>query len=109
MVVSRLQDPKTEVRSIAANTLSGLLRALPAPAAEALRASMLSSASALFSRPRSRRRVAAPAAGGVDAASAAAAVVEKAACVQGLRALLMSSPYDCPPWMPQVCSVLVAR
>jgi hypothetical protein len=40
--------------------------------------------------------------------SSSSSAVAKLACVQGLKAFVMSSPYDCPDWMPQVLMALVA-
>lgn len=143
-VVSRLQDPKVEVRSLATATLSGIIKALPPTDKDALRTSFVTAVPRLFSslsqdggkaagRKRSAAAAAAPAAGGVSAPSRGAPVVaaaavaggssgqpplpqqqqgtgfltEAQAVVQGLKAFVLSAPYDVPGWMPQVLMALV--
>jgi proteasome activator subunit 4 len=144
--VSRLQDPKVEVRSLATATLSGIIKALPPTDNEALRTSFVTAVPRLFSsssqdgsKASGRKRsaaaaaAAAPAAGGASAplrgvpvvAAAAAAggssggqpplpqqqgagfLTEAQAVVQGLKAFVLSAPYDVPGWMPQVLMALV--
>jgi hypothetical protein len=135
-VVGRLQDSKVEVRGLSAATLSGIIKALPAHEMESLRRNMVASVRRLFntsSNTRSKRgrglpaglpvvaAAAAAAADGsvpanTDAASAAAFaaqqgpvfLAEAQAVVQGLKAFVLSSPYDVPGWMPEVLMALVA-
>jgi proteasome activator subunit 4 len=134
-VVGRLQDSKVEVRGLSAATLSGIIKALPAHEMDLLRCTMLGNVRRLFntSAPgqRSKRAgsgtrpsstalpvVAAAAAGGAaaDAGGAAAFaqqqgpvfLAEAQAVVQGLKAFVLSSPYDVPAWMPEVLLALVA-
>jgi proteasome activator subunit 4 len=141
-VVSRLQDPKVEVRSLATATLSGIIKALPPSEIETLRTSLINAVPRLFSIQGTGKKAAAggrkrPAA---DVAPAAAAAVprglpvvaaagssggggeaaqqqqqqqgagflaEAQAVVQGLKAFVLSAPYDVPGWMPQVLMALV--
>jgi proteasome activator subunit 4 len=137
-VVSRLQDPKVEVRSLATATLSGIIKALPPPEIDTLRTSFVNAVPRLFSTGPTGKKAAGgrkrpagdTAAGGrgvavVAAAAAAAAapaaggevaqqqqqgagfLAEAQAVVQGLKAFVLSAPYDVPGWMPQVLMALV--
>ncbi|KAF6261250.1 hypothetical protein COO60DRAFT_1503017 [Scenedesmus sp. NREL 46B-D3] len=135
-VVGRLQDSKVEVRGLAAATLSGIIKALPAHEMDALRHTMLASVRRLFATPSATRRkrsstpASRPSDSGVPAVAAAAAAAEVSldaagaaafaqqqgavflaeaqAVVQGLKAFVLSSPYDVPAWMPEVLMALVA-
>ncbi|KAF8058035.1 proteasome activator subunit 4 [Scenedesmus sp. PABB004] len=113
-VVGRLQDAKVEVRALAAATLSGLIKALPAHEIDALRGALLRRVSALFAPPggAAARRSGGGAPRGVPVVAAAAQagpafLAEAQAVVQGLKAFVLSSPYDVPPWMPEVLMALV--
>jgi hypothetical protein len=105
-VLARLSDDKLEVRGLAAATLSGLLRGLPEAEAEALRRRSLARAAELFPG-RRRRRVG----GGGGAAAAAppppAPLPERHGAALALQAFVLSSPYDVPPWLPDVLMALV--
>jgi len=106
VVLARLADPKPEVRAIAGATLSGMLRGMTDGEAAALRHRLCADARRLFSRARGSK--AASAAGGsAGGADASGATLEKQGVVQGLKAYLQSSPYDCPAWMPEVLMALV--
>ncbi|GFR44377.1 hypothetical protein Agub_g5595, partial [Astrephomene gubernaculifera] len=137
VVVSRLSDPRSQVRSLAAATLSGLLRGAAPGDVQALRSRLLIQAAELFGGGGGggrRRRGAASAtasagAAGAPAAGAAAPLLPpraappsslssssspqqqlqlaKLGCVAGLSALLMSCPYDVPGWLPPVLMALV--
>lgn len=128
-VVGRLQDSKVEVRGLSAATLSGIIKALPAHEMDSLRRTMLANVTRLFNIPppgsRGNKRgssrgvpvvAAAAAAAQLDAAGAAAFaaqqgpvfLAEAQAVVQGLKAFVLSSPYDVPGWMPEVLLALVA-
>lgn len=142
-MVSRLQDPKVEVASLATATLSGIIKALPPGDIDALRERLMAQVARLFgaqhpaAAARKQRRSQQPAGMGggtgrglpVVAATAAAAaagapdgtsqqqqqqqggassLAEAQAVVQGLKAFVLSSPYDVPPWMPEVLVALVA-
>lgn len=138
-VVGRLQDPKVEVRSLSAATLSGIIKALPAHEIDTLRQQMITQVQRLFTShqsaagsKRGRRSggsssragampvIAAAAAAGdgsLQEQAAAAAfqqqqgpvfLSEAQAVVQGLKAFVLSSPYDVPEWMPEVLMALVA-
>jgi proteasome activator subunit 4 len=135
-VVGRLQDSKVEVRGLSAATLSGIIKALPAHEMDLLRGTMLHNTRRLFTTSLSGQRgkrasissggtrppgsalpIVAAAAASVDAAAGAAAfaqqqgpvfLAEAQAVVQGLKAFVLSSPYDVPGWMPEVLMALVA-
>ncbi|WIA33391.1 hypothetical protein OEZ86_006527 [Tetradesmus obliquus] len=132
-VVGRLQDSKVEVRGLSAATLSGIIKALPAHEMDSLRRIILANVTRLFNIPppgsRGNKRgssrgvpvvaaaaAAAAAAAQLDAAGAAAFaaqqgpvfLAEAQAVVQGLKAFVLSSPYDVPGWMPEVLLALVA-
>ena len=93
------------MRELAAATLSGLIKGLPDSAAAALRARFLDSVSTLFPR-RVRRRTAAGAAAAATA-PAGPSLAERHAAVLGLRAFVLSTPYDVPHWLPGVLMALV--
>lgn len=125
-MVARLQDSKVEVASLATATLSGIIKALPPHELNNLRSSLVAQVPRLFGAPagsKARRGggasralpvVAAAAAAG-DAAAAVATqqqqgtgfLAEAQAVVQGLKAFVLSSPYDVPQWMPEVLMALV--
>eukprot|EP00878_Enallax_costatus_P008919 GHUV01009325.1.p1 GENE.GHUV01009325.1~~GHUV01009325.1.p1 ORF type:complete len:859 (+),score=405.44 GHUV01009325.1:948-3524(+) len=121
-VVGRLQDPKVEVRSLSAATLSGIIKALPAHENDILRQQIISQVDKLFAtsakgRNGSKRRaVAGPVAAAASVSGVAAPaqqqqgamfLSEAQAVVQGLKAFVLSSPYDVPDWMPEVLMALV--
>lgn len=86
-----LLDDKLEIRDLASSGLSGLVKLLPAPSAQLVRSTMLSSAAHLFPKHK-------------PAKSATAAVTKQQhACVLGLRALLQSSPHRIPDWCAPEC------
>lgn len=121
--VKCLSDSKLEVRELASMTLSGLIKGLPDSDAERLRASLLRDAKRLL--PARRRR-----AGTADGASSsgfvhrsvtrecrnshppspadsAPSLPRKHAAVLGLRSFVLSTPYDVPPWLPDLLMALV--
>lgn len=120
-VVGRLQDPKVEVRSLSAATLSGIIKALPTHENDLLRQQIITQVNKLFAAPGkgrsgSKRRAAGmPVVAAAAASDAAAAqpqqgavfLSEAQAAVQGLKAFVLSSPYDVPDWMPEVLMALV--
>lgn len=134
-VVALLSDEQLDVREAAAHTLVPLLRDAPASAVEVLRASFLNRAKRSRKRVlrlrklvRAERLAANPAVGGGSSSSAvgdaggssglvaaapssgpadlAAALVVQHGAVLGLGALLLSSPYAVPSWMPPVLLAL---
>ncbi len=107
-MAGRLSDAKAEVRGLAAATLSGLLRGTPPEDVEELRNRLLQQAAVLFGTAGGRRRQQpAPAAAEAAPTAPAALQLQKQGCVAGLRALLMSCPYDVPRWVPPVLLALV--
>lgn len=104
-VVRSLQDSKVEVRNIAAATLSGMIKGMPASEAAQLRSDLLSQATSSFGAVGGRRR---RAHGSSKASTEDVPLVKQLACIQGLKAFVMSTPYDCPAWMPGVLMALVA-
>lgn len=107
VVLSRMSDVKPEVRAIAMATLAGMIKGLPAPDVDQLRAQVLSQARQLLVPSGRRTRGGKPKEGDGTAATATADTLMKQAAVLGLKAFLMSSPYDCPAWMPEVLMALV--
>lgn len=134
-VVALLSDEQLDVREAAAHTLVPLLRDAPPAAVEVLRASFLNRAKRSRKRVlrlrklvRAERSAAIAAAGGGSSSSVvgdaggsggvaaaapstgpadlAAALVVQHGAVLGLGALLLSSPYAVPPWMPPVLLAL---
>jgi len=130
-VVGLLADDQQDVREAAAHTLVPLLRDAPPAAVDALRASFLNRAKRTRKRvlrlrkaARVERAAAATAASGkagssssgvvtaafasgsVGSAELAAALVAQHGAVLGLGALLLSSPYAVPSWMPPVLLAL---
>ncbi|KDD73738.1 hypothetical protein H632_c1880p0, partial [Helicosporidium sp. ATCC 50920] len=99
-VVERLSDSKLEVRELASSTLSGLLKGMREEHSRALLASFLTKAKTLLP---SRRRWATR---DVPAETSTSLPVRHAA-VLGLRAFVLSSPYDVPAWLPEVLMALV--
>ncbi|GAX74187.1 hypothetical protein CEUSTIGMA_g1636.t1 [Chlamydomonas eustigma] len=109
-VVSRLSDSKAEVRTLATATLAGMIKGMSEVEATQLRELLLSHISSLLPPPpamgkRSASQAAsAPLPGGLDTP---AVILQKHGAVLGMKAFLMSSPYDCPTWMPSVLLALV--
>ena len=92
---------------------AGLLKGLSAEDSAALRQRFLADSQRLFSSKRRRTRAAggggtAAAAGGTAAAAAPETPLpERHAVVLGLKAFVLSTPYDVPPWLPEVLMALV--
>lgn len=117
-VVGRLQDSKVEVRSLSAATLSGIIKALPAHEIDLLRQRIISQVHKLFATAATGRQASRGRATGTPVVAAAATATrqqqgaaflsEAQAVVQGLKAFVLSSPYDVPGWMPEVLMALVA-
>jgi hypothetical protein len=109
LVLQGLQDPQAEVRHLAGATLSGLIKGLPAVEASAVRERLLQQALVLFGAgPGSGKRRRGAEGSASSSSSSKGSLAEAQACIQGLKALVMSSPYDCPSWMPEVLMALVA-
>lgn len=116
-VEAALTDPKQEVREIASNTLSGLLRGLDAEAFETLRKKFIKAAGAgrgtgARKRPHpegSGAGLAAATANGAAAGgpSALEAVAREHGVVLGLRSFVLASPYAVPAWLPGVLLAMV--
>lgn len=76
--------------------------------AATLRASFLSDAERLLPTKRRRPRAGiAPSSAPTAHATATATVARRHAAVQGLRAFVLSAPYDVPDWLPEVLMALV--
>jgi proteasome activator subunit 4 len=105
-VVGRLADTKAEVRAAATATLAGMIKGMPDAEADALRVQVLARARDLLG---GKRRAGAPGGGGGggDPGGAAAALLPKHGAVLGLKAFLMSAPYDVHAWTPSVLLALV--
>lgn len=101
-VVAQLEDTKVEVRNIASATLSGMLRGMGGEGLEKLRRSLVDRAAKIFKKTTRTSR------GARAVHSGEVTLLLKQSCIQGLKAFVMSSPYDCPAWMPEVLLALVA-
>ena len=80
-----LQDDKLEIRTLASNTLSGVIKVLPPDLFEAVRLQIVKEAQAAFPG-RKQQPATAPSA------------VQLHSCVLKLAALLKSSPYKLADW-----------
>ncbi|KAH7621507.1 hypothetical protein Ndes2526B_g03845 [Nannochloris sp. 'desiccata'] len=119
MVLQRLEDEKLEVRELAANSLSGLVRGLPENDAAELRRKFLSRANEIFPTRGRRRRTREQlesgskiAAATIDtspatSSSSSSSVPVRHGTALALQALVLSSPYDVPLWLPDVLMALV--
>jgi len=109
MVLQRLEDEKLEVRELAANSLSGLVRGLPEDDAAELRKKFLSRALEVFPARGRRRRTREESEGGNKTATTASppSVPVRHGTALALQALVLSSPYDVPLWLPDVLMALV--
>ena len=104
MILQRFEDEKLEVRELSAATLSGLIRGLPPSEAASLRAKFLARALEVFpARSRRRRRDEADA----PAVPAVAPLPVRHGAALALQALVLSSPYDVPLWLPDILMALV--
>lgn len=125
MVLGLLEDPQLEVRELAATTLAGLVRAteddsfLHHVRRVSLDKASTLQASALRARQRKRQQARAVAAGndggathvngGSSAAVAEPTLAQRHGPILGLVALVQSSPYSVPAWLPEVVSRLAGE
>ncbi|KAK9818405.1 hypothetical protein WJX72_012161 [[Myrmecia] bisecta] len=106
VVVALLADKKLEVQDLAADTLSGILKGLPGAQVEGLRKRFLREVELMFPNKRQKHKLALtakPAPGPGPNSS----LTDKHAVVLGLKAFVLSSPYDVPAWLPDVLMALV--
>lgn len=103
-----LEDSKLEVREMACDTVSGVIRALSAERQATLRAKIVDHAKAIFPD-RKRRRLAngSGSANGAGGSEVEHSLQVRHGAVLGLRALAMSSPYEIPKWLPGILMSLV--
>ena len=80
-----LQDDKLEIRTLASNTLSGVIKVLPPDLFESIQSKIVKEAQAAFPG-RKQQPTTAP------------SVVQLHSCVLKLAALLQSSPYELADW-----------
>lgn len=80
-----LQDDKLEIRTLASNTLSGLIKVLPPRLFEAVKSKIVKEAQAAFPG-RKQQPANAP------------TIVQLHSCVLKLAALLQSNPYELADW-----------
>lgn len=106
LVRRMLEDAKLEVREMAATTLSGLVKGLPPAEAAALRESFIQRSRQLFPTTKRRRTGSASAATAVPPGEGAT-LAQRHAVVLGLKAFVLSTPYDVPAWLPDVLMALV--
>lgn len=98
-----LVDSKHEVRELASATVSGVIKALPVDKQAAIRREILDKVMEVFPE-RKRRRIAKASKAGETQEHTLA---ERHGGALSLRALVMSSPYDVPTWLPEVLMTLV--
>lgn len=126
-VLLLLSDERQEIRETAALTLSGVVRGLSVRDAEALRRKCLERVKSVFPHrtlARGRARAAAAAltttttttaavaglsltSSGAAAAAAAPSLAQRHGAALALQAFVLSSPYDVPPWLPDILMALV--
>ena len=116
VVLQRLEDEKLEVRELAAASLSGLVRGLPDSDASELRRRFLSRANEIFPTRGRRRRTreqleqqdgnttTLPT---TTTSTSTTSVPVRHGTALALQALVLSSPYDVPLWLPEVLMALV--
>ena len=85
-----LADDKLEIRQLASTTLSGLLQCLEERFASTVRDAIMADATRLF--PLTRRR------GAAAEKPSKEVLTQSHACVLGLRAVLLSRPYEISSW-----------
>ena len=114
IVLHALGDSKLEVRELAAATLSGMVKGFSESENEGLRLQFLSLAQEVFPLKGKRRRIVEGGVGGLKkpppppTSPASSSTLERRhGAVLGLRAFVLSSPYDVPPWLPDVLMGLV--
>ena len=112
-VLHALSDTKLEVRELAAATLSGMVKGLSITGAEELRKTFLSRALVLFppsssaAAARRRKRLRAGQKDASTTTTPSHTMEARHAVVLGLRSFVLSSPYDIPPWLPDILMSLV--
>ena len=98
-----LEDPKLEVREMACDTVSGVIRALSPERQEKLRCTIIAKAREVFPDRKRRRTVG----DGKSERDITSPLPVRHGTVLALRALVMSSPYDVPSWLPEILMALV--
>eukprot|EP00889_Picochlorum_renovo_P005245 jgi/Picre1/32275/NNA_007621.t1 len=98
-----LEDPKLEVRDMACATVSGVIRIMTPASQRECRNLIISRSQEVFPDRKRRRRT--------DGRSSSDELIDSTAvrhgAVLGLKALVISSPYDVPEWLPEVLMSLV--
>ena len=114
MVLERLEDEKLEVRELAGTTLSGLIRGLSPSEAASLRRRFLQKAIEVFPTRNRRRRIdtttttVGPSTfGSTSSTPVLLPLPVRHGAALSLQALVLSSPYDVPLWLPEVLMALV--
>ncbi|KAL0043408.1 hypothetical protein WJX79_003790 [Trebouxia sp. C0005] len=102
LVVSMLSDRKLEVQDLAAASLSGLLKGTTPAQFEQLRQHFLQKVNQMFPAKQRGKRPSLPPQKG-----SASSVNERHAALLGLRAFVLTSPYDVPAWLTDVLMALV--
>lgn len=82
---SSLQDDKLEIRTLASNTLSGVIKVLPPDLFDTVKSRIVKEAQAAFPGRKQQPTI-------------APSVVQLHSCVLKLAALLQSSPYELAEW-----------
>ena len=104
--VAMMSDRKLEVQEIASNSLSGVIRAQPACEAARLRTEFVNDVREMVASRRDRRRRAGSGSRTHDQV-AIKPISLRHAPVLGLKAFVLSTPYDVPRWLPDVLMALV--
>jgi proteasome activator subunit 4 len=99
-----LEDPKLEVREMACDTISGVIRALSLEKQAEIREKIVSRSKEIFPD-RKRRKVVSN--GSNSKVDVQRSLPERHGAVLALRALVISSPYDVPQWLPEILMALV--
>ncbi|DBA73425.1 TPA: hypothetical protein ACH3X1_011462 [Trebouxia sp. C0004] len=102
LVVGMLSDRKLEVQDLAAASLSGLLKGTTPAQFEQLRQHFLQKVDHMFPAKQRGKRPSLPPQKG-----SASSVNERHAALLGLRAFVLTSPYDVPAWLTDVLMALV--
>lgn len=90
--------------------VTGLLKGMEESKTASLRAAFLADVERLLPAKRGRKRMVPgplPPLPGTAAAAPGPSLARRHAAVQGLRAFVLSSPYDVPAWLPGVLMALV--
>ena len=98
-----LEDPKLEVRDMACATVSGVIRVMTPARQTECRNLLITRSQEVFPDSKRRRRTG----GRPSRDELIDSIAVRHGAVLGLKALVISSPYDVPEWLPEVLMSLV--